>query len=185
MTNGHHLVLGTLVDCLSGRTLTDTLDERYRQRIARHLLGPCRFSPSEIEASRVVEVVAGTKKASFPVGFIVSLHGLAAMVVRFGPGSLVSRHRSGQALCLVLAPHEIPVAVVTNGEEADVLDGSTGALVGQGFEAIPTRGELEGLLASRTQVMVDDRRREMAHRLLYAFEVDGSCPCDDSVCKLE
>ncbi|SCY53225.1 type I restriction enzyme HsdR N-terminal domain-containing protein [Desulfoluna spongiiphila] len=185
MTEGHHLVLGTLTDCLTGKTLTDTHDERYRQGIARHLLGVCGFAAEEIEASRVIEVGAGEKKARFPVDFIVSLGGIAAMVVRYRPGSIVTRHRSGQALCLVLAPHEIPVVVVTNGEEADVLHGGTGELRGQGFDAIPSRGELEAVVSEANMAPVSDRRRELAHRILFACEVDDSCPCDTSISRLD
>lgn len=183
MTEGHHLILGTLTDCLTGRPLDDTHDERYRQKIAGYLLGACGFAVGEIEASRMVDVVAGEKRARFPVGFVVSLGGLAAMVVRYGPGSIVTRHRSAQALCLVLAPHEIPVAVVTNGEDVDVLNGATGEVVGHGFGAIPARAELERILMRTKETPVSRRRREMAHRLLYAYEVDGSCPCDTSICR--
>ncbi|WP_300667224.1 type I restriction enzyme HsdR N-terminal domain-containing protein [Desulfoluna sp.] len=185
MTEGHHLVLGSLTDCLTGRILPDTHDERYRQKIARYLLGRCGFAVAEIDASRMLEVVAGEKKASLPVGFIVSLEGVAAMVVRYGPGSMVTRHRPGRALCLVLAPHEIPVAVVTNGKDVDVLSGRTGEVMGRGFEAIPTRHALARLLSEKKRVWVPDGHRELAHRLLYAFEVDGSCPCDTSICKLD
>ena len=185
MSEGHHLILGTLTDCLTGKTLTDTHDERYRQKIARHLMDVCGFAPDEIDASRVVEVGAGEKKARFPVDFIVSSGGVAAMVVRYRPGSIVTRHRSGQALCLVLAPHEIPVVVVTNGEDADVLDAVTGKVKGSGFDAIPGRGELEALVSEAPMAPVPERRREMALRLLHACEVDDSCPCDTSICRLE
>ena len=32
--NGHHLILGELDDLITGETIKDTLDERYRQKIA-------------------------------------------------------------------------------------------------------------------------------------------------------
>ncbi|MCK7466807.1 MAG: hypothetical protein MZU91_00755 [Desulfosudis oleivorans] len=35
---GHHLILGKLTDFLTGEILDDTLDERYRQKIARWLV---------------------------------------------------------------------------------------------------------------------------------------------------
>jgi hypothetical protein len=28
------------------------------------------------------------------------------------------------------------------------------------------------------------KRAEMESRILYCYEVDGSCPCDENVCKL-
>lgn len=183
MTEGHHLILGTLTDRLTGEMLVDTHDERYRQKIVAHLLDVCGFVPREVETSRMVDVAAGGKKARFPVDVIVSIGGVAAMVVRYGPGSIVTRHRSAQALCLVLAPHAIPVAVVTNGEDADVLNGGTAEVLGHGFERIPNRLELEAIMAKRDRAPVSKGRREMAGRLLYAYEVDGSCPCDTSICK--
>ena len=36
--NGHHLILGELTDYITGETLKDTHDERYRQQIARRLI---------------------------------------------------------------------------------------------------------------------------------------------------
>ncbi len=183
MAEGHHLILGTLVDRLTGRTLVDTHDERYRQKIVDYLLDVCGFAPEEIEASIRLEVAAGEKRALFLVDFIVSLHGMAVMVVRYAPGSMVTRYRSAQALCLVVAPHEVPVAVVTNGQEADVLHGGTGQIMGHGFQAIPHRPDLEARYGEASIKAVSSRRREMAQRLLYAYEVDGSCPCDTSICK--
>lgn len=48
MTEGHHLVLGSLTDRLTGRTLVDTHDERYRQKIVGHLLDVCGFGAGEM-----------------------------------------------------------------------------------------------------------------------------------------
>ena len=31
--DGHHLILGELTDLITGETLTDTHDERYRQKL--------------------------------------------------------------------------------------------------------------------------------------------------------
>ena len=183
MNEGHHLILGTLKDRLTGQILQDTHDERYRQKIVEHLLAVCGYAPDEIEAARMVEVSAGDKKAQFPVDFIVTLHGVPMMVVRYGPGSLVTRHRSAQALCLVLGSFEMPVAVVTNGEKVDVLDGATGKVIGHGFEMIPLRADLVKVWDRGDRKAVSERRRGMANRLLYAYEVDGSCPCDTSICR--
>ena len=36
--DGHHLILGELDDLITGESIKDTHDERYRQRIARLLV---------------------------------------------------------------------------------------------------------------------------------------------------
>ena len=184
MASGHHLILGTLTDRLTGTSIEDSHDERYRQRIVAHLLDICGFKADEIEAGRRVVLRVGVKEASFPLDFLVQLKGRAAMVVRYGPGSLVTRYRSAQALCRFFSFLEIPVAIVTNGEEVHRLDGPKGTPISEGFDAIPTRQELLGLLRHLPLKGVSSAHRKMAERLLFAYEVDGSCPCDDTICRL-
>jgi hypothetical protein len=43
---------------------------------------------------------------------------------------------------------------------------------------------LRQLTASSPFDSISRKRAEMESRILYAFEVDGCCPCDDSVCRL-
>ena len=46
--SGHHLILGELKDYLTGETLPDTLDERYRQQLARLLVESKGFLKSDL-----------------------------------------------------------------------------------------------------------------------------------------
>jgi hypothetical protein len=181
---GHHLVLGTLQDYLTGETLEDTLDERYRQKIARRLVEACGFGPSEIEPRHAILLKADERRAVIRVDFIVRLDGRAAMIVRFGPGSLVSRERPALAIARTVAPAPVPVAVVTNGEDAEVLDVASGKVIGRGLDAIPRRPELHRVLAGWNAAPVSDDRRERELRIAYCYEVDGACPCDDSICRI-
>ena len=57
------------------------------------------------------------------------------------------------------------------------------AVLARGLEGIFSPMELEARLRSRSKVAVTPRQREMASRILYAYEVDGRCPCDDTVCE--
>ena len=40
---GHHLILGELVDFITGETIRDTHDERFRQNLARMLVNQKGF----------------------------------------------------------------------------------------------------------------------------------------------
>ena len=124
--SGHHLILGSLTDLVTGETLEDTLDERCRQKIARLLLDEKGFRRTEIEPRRELLLQAGERRAVIRVDFIVRLKGRALMVIRFGPGSLVSRERPTLAVSRLIEGYQIPLAVVTNGEEAEILDGESG-----------------------------------------------------------
>ena len=60
--SGHKLILGELVDFISGATLKDTHDERYRQKIARLLVAQKGYLKTDIEPRKELRVEADAKK---------------------------------------------------------------------------------------------------------------------------
>lgn len=182
---GHHLILGELTDAVTGETLEDTHDERYRQKIARILLSERGFSRDEITPRVPLTVAAGNRRGRIRVDFLVAVDGKPAMMIKYGPGSLITRHRPALAMSRLLADHQIPVVVVTNGEEAEVLEGASGRLTGQGFRAIPDRAGLAEIVSRSAFDPIPPRRVEMEGRIVYCYEIDGSCPCDTDICRLE
>lgn len=182
--NTHHLILGTLKDFLSGEEIADTHDERYRQRIARFLVDEKGFCPDNIKAGNRLTISASGKKAIINVDFLVYAGDKAMMIIKYGPGSIITRHRPALAAARLMASYQIPVVVVTNGEEADVLWGRSGKIIGTGFDAIPGTTELLRISEQDDQT-ISAERQELESRILYAFEVDGSCPCDSDICRIE
>jgi hypothetical protein len=118
------------------------------------------------------------------IDFVVTLRDRLSMIVKYGPGSIVTRHRSALAASRLLAPYQIPVVVATNGEDADILDGSTGRVIDRGLEALPDKERLQAMIAAVAFEPVSPHRAQMESRLFYAYEVDGACPCDDTICRL-
>ncbi len=182
--NAHHLILGTITDFITGVPLDDTLDERYRQQIARLLVSRKGYDKSEVHPRIPCTVAAGAKQARLTIDFGVHFRNRYWMVIRFGPGSLVTRHRPALAASRLIAPYQVPVAVVTNGEDADILDGETGQCIARGMEHIPEKASLIRQYGDRAFTPLTEKAIEMASRILYAFEVDGACPCDDTICRL-
>lgn len=181
---GHHLILGKLADFLTGEVLDDTLDERYRQKIARGLVERKGYAAQEIEPRRELMLQADHRRALIKIDFLVRLAGRVGMVVRFGPGSLVSRERPALAISRLVEAYQVPIAVVTNGEDAEVLAAGSGAVVGRGLGAIPSRSELLALMDAHSFEALAPQRAVMEGRVAYCYEVDGACPCDDTICRL-
>ena len=181
---GHHLILGKLSDVITGETLDDTLDERYRQKIARLLVERGGYLPGEIEPRRELLLQADDHRAVIKVDFVVRIAGKAAMVIRFGPGSIVSRERPTLAVARLIEAYQVPVAVVTNGEDAEILDGGSGKIVARGLGAIPPRTELVEKVRGYPFPAVPRARALMESRVAYCYAVDGACPCDDTICRL-
>ena len=182
--NDHHLIMGRLTDYLTGQRLDDTHDERYRQKLARHLVEYCGYAKSDLTPRFRLTVSACDRRAAIPVDFLITLSSRIGMVIKYGPGSLVTRHNPAIAISRVIQPYQIPLVVVTNGEDAHIIDCRTGKLTGEGLMNIPAKKNLETIMQAHVFEAVPVKMVEMANQIIYAFEVDGSCPCDTDICRL-
>jgi hypothetical protein len=182
--NGHHLILGELDDFITGEPLKDTHDERYRQQLARLLVNRQGYLKDEIKPRKRLIVEAGNQRARINVDFLIYLNGKACMVIKYGPGSIVTRRRPLVAISRVLEPYQIPIAVVTNGVDAEIVEGASGKVLSEGLETIPSKPRLAELAAGHDFTPIGADRTAMESRIVYCFEVDGSCPCDENVCRL-
>jgi hypothetical protein len=182
--DGHHLVLGELIDYITGETLKDTHDERYRQKLARLLMDEKGYSKSEITPRVGLLARAGEKCAMISIDFQVSHGDRIGMIIRYGPGSLVTRRRPALSASRLVVSYQVPVVVVTNGESAEILHGASGHVEATGLDAIPSPWELARWIRSVSFAPISKHRVEMESRILYAYDVDDSCPCDDTICRL-
>ncbi|CCK80454.1 type I restriction enzyme HsdR N-terminal domain-containing protein [Desulfobacula toluolica] len=183
-SNPHHLILGKLNDFLTGAVLADTLDERYRQKIAKHLVSVCGFEKKDIQSNVNLEVAAGEKKASVKIDFLVRHKKKIIALIKFAPGSLVTRRLSTLALSRIIKPYQVPIVVITNGEDAEIIDGNSGKVVATGLKNLPDKNAVEKNMSSFLFEPVKTVRFDQASRIAYACEVDGACPCDSDVCIL-
>jgi hypothetical protein len=108
--------------------------------------------------------------------------GKRLMVLRFGPGSIVTRERAAVAAARILEPaYQIPLAVVTNCQDAHVLDTYTGKVIRQGIDSIPEKQEAEALVAElRFDPYDDEEKKDKERRILNAFDKEVCCvggPC--------
>ena len=177
----HHMIYGNLVDYVTGEPLVDTDDERYRQKLARLLIEERGFAKNELEMRRRIETLFNHQFVASKIDIVVSLGEQRVMVVRYGPGSLVTRERAAIAAARVLEEdHMIPLAVVTNGEDGELLNARTGKVLATGLEAIPTREAVLKMMPDLDFTPVVPQRREPELRILNAFDVEVCCaggPC--------
>ena len=181
--DGHHLILGEIDDFITGEPIKDTHDERYRQQLARLLVNRKGYLKSEIEPRKNLIVRAGDHRAGIKVDFLITLADKVSMVIKYGPGSIVTRRRPLLAISRVLESYQIPIAVVTNGEDAEIVEGSTGKVISRGLETIPSKSQLIEMTSENQFKPIAADRAEMESRIIYCYEVDDSCPCDEDICK--
>ena len=178
----HHYIYGTCVDYITGETIVDTDDERCRQELAKLLVEKKGYAKSDLEPRLCVETLYNGQFVSSTIDITVKVDDKRIMILRFGPGSIVTRERAAIAAARVLEPsYQIPLAVVTNCKDAVVLDTYTGKVIRQGLDNIPDRKETETLIRSlRFDPFTDEKKRDRERRILNAFDVEVCCaggPC--------
>lgn len=178
----HHIVYGTCADFVTGETIVDTDDERYRQKLARYLVEEKGYEKKDIEMGQKIETLFNNQFVTSKISMVVKGKNKRMMIIRYAPGSLVTRERSALAAARVLDDeYQIPLAVVTNGEDAELLNTYTGDILKNGLEEIPGPEEAGKLAASlEFTPFNDEKKRERELRILNAYDVEVCCaggPC--------
>ncbi|MDX1775410.1 MAG: type I restriction enzyme HsdR N-terminal domain-containing protein [Desulfobulbales bacterium] len=178
----HHYIYGTCTDYLTGETLVDTDDERCRQDLARFLVEEKGYDKSDLEPRLRIETLYSGQFVASTIDITVRQAGKRFMILRFAPGSIVTRERPAIAAARVLEPlYQIPLAVVTNSKDAEVLDTYTGKVIRQGMDNIPGKNEAESLIATlRFEPLDDEIKKDRERRILNAYDVEICCvggPC--------
>jgi hypothetical protein len=178
----HHYIYGTCTDYITGETIVDTDDERCRQDLARLLVEEKGYAKKDLEPRLSIETLYNGHFVVSTIDITVREAGKRFMILRFAPGSIVTRERSAIAAARVLEPaYQIPLAVVTNCRDAEVLDTYTGKVIRQGLDKIPDKKEAEDLVKSlRFEPFDDEIKNDRERRILNAYDVEICCaggPC--------
>lgn len=176
-TSGHHIVYGTLVDFLTGEELPDTDDERYRQQLARLMVEKKGFAREELTPRLFIETIFNRQYVKSTIELTVRVAGRRMMIIRYAPGSLVTRERPAIAAARLLDPnYRIPLAVVTNCREAETLDTLIGKVLATGMAGIPDRTRLVEMCDELMfEPFADEKRRKNEARILNAYDLEVCC----------
>lgn len=173
----HHLIYGTLSDYLTGEELTDTDDERIRQSIYRLMVEQKGYGITELIPRSFIDTLFTHHFVRSTIDLIVRIQNMSFMIIRYGPGSLVSRERAAIAAARVIhSDYRIPLAVVTNGREAELLNTETGKILGNGLDSILDRTAASILLPTLIFLPKQEGvKLEREKRILNAFDVERCC----------
>ncbi len=176
-----HYIYGDCKDYVTGEFVADTDDERYRQEIARFLVEEKGYSKGDLEVKQVIETTFSNQFVSSKIDIVVSYRDRRFMLIRYGPGSLVTRERPAIAAARVFDDsYQIPLTVVTTGEEFELLDTSTGKVIATGFDGIPDKAYIEKHFADLAFLPApEEKKRDKEMRILSLFDREVCCR-DDS-----
>lgn len=175
-TSGHHIVYGELHDYLTGETLPDTDDERIRQNLARLLVEQLGYAKEELEPRLTIVSDFGNRVVT-TIELCACIDGRRLFILRYGPGSLVTREKAAIAAARILdSGYRIPLAIVTNGRDAELLETAHGKVLGTGMECIPSHQQAQ-ILAQQLvfEPFADAEKRDQALRILNVFDLEVCC----------
>lgn len=132
---------GMLTDYITGEEVPNIGAEENRQEVERFLVEKKGYDRGDIEVDADLRFSLQDEEVYSNVDLVVSVSGKRFMVLRCVPGSLVSRQRETLATARLLDDYQVPFSVVTDGRDAALLDTVTGAVLGQGLNAIPSKDE--------------------------------------------
>lgn len=176
-TSGHHIVYGVLNDYLTGEELPDTDDERIRQQLAKMLVEELGYAVDELEPRLTIVSEFNHTSVKTLIELTVRVGNRRLFIVRYGPGSLVTREKAAVAAARILDPeYSIPLAVVTNGRDAELIETMSEKVLATGMNCIPDRQRAGELLNEYAfEPYPDTAQRERALRILNVFDEEVCC----------
>ena len=96
------------------------------------------------------------------------------MLIQCHRGSIVTRHREAISAARLATGTVIPITVVTNGEDLDILDSWTGEVRAGGWESIPDLEEAQRLAGKEKFEPWPEIKLERESRVFLAF-ADFEC----------
>jgi hypothetical protein len=132
----------TLIDFVTGREVPNIGAEENRQAVERLLVDGKGFDREQIEVEVPIEMAIAGEIYRSAVDLVVNAVGRRVMAFRCAAGSLASCEREILAAARLLDRCQIPMAVVSDGRTAVVLDTVSGRKIGEGLGAIPAKADL-------------------------------------------
>jgi hypothetical protein len=159
-----------LTDYLTGQSIQAAGAEENRQAVLRYLVEVKGYPKSDLATDVPISVTAAGEVYESVVDVVVRVEGEAVFVVKCAAGSLGSREREAVSAARLLGPQPLPLAAVSDGQTATLLDTATGNVLGSGLEIIPDPAAARRYLAHHPQPPLDDSRRERESLIFRSYD---------------
>ena len=131
----------TIVDFITGETVPHVGPEINRQQVERYLVAEKGYQRQEIIVDAPIAVEIDGEIYRSTVDLIVRIDDRPLIAIKCAAGSLGSREREIVSAARLLSSSPLPLAVVSDGRQATVLDTLSGKPTGHTMASIPTREE--------------------------------------------
>lgn len=134
-----------IVDFITGRSVPNIGAEMNRQQVEHFLVEEKGYRPEDVIVDAPIQMEIAGEVYRSTVDLVVVIDERALMAIKCAAGSLGSREREIVSAARLWNETPMPLAVVSDGSTATVLDTRNGRKKGQGLSAIPSRNDLADL----------------------------------------
>jgi len=164
-----------LQDYLTGDLIPDVGAESHRQAVLRFLVEEKGYARKALWMDAPLKLIIGGQPYVAKIDLIVKAGNPPRPIMAFKccAGSLGSREREILAAARIFDSPPIPLAVVSDGREAVILDTATGKLSGHGLAALPTPQEAARRLADNPPRPYPEDRLEREKLIFRTYDQDN------------
>ena len=166
-----------IIDFITGQPVPNIGAEANRQQVERYLVEEKRYRREEVLVDVPIQVEIDGEKYRSTVDLVLRIDGRMLAAIKCAAGSLGSREREVVSAARLLEASPLPLAVVSDGVSATVLDPMSGKRKGDGMDAIPDRTQAVALAkADRLPPIAPDRlaREKLVFRSYDSMNINVS-----------
>jgi hypothetical protein len=162
--------IDTITDFVTGKKIPDIGAEANRQAVEHFLVDIKGFDKQDIEVDAGIEIVIGDESYRSQIDLVVWVDGQRFMIIKCAAGSLESRRREILAAARLIDRYQIPVAVVSDGKTAIVLDTVSGEKTGEGLDAVWCKDEAKAQLNAIKSIPYPADRLEREKLIFRSYD---------------
>lgn len=133
------------------------------------------YKPEEIDIEPQYALKLEGCEAKVSIDFVINFPPASFAVIKCANSGLESWERYVTAFARAVKDYQIPYAMVTNGDEARIIDIVTGLLTGKTMQEFYDRQKALEIMNNFKKIPCSDHRTEKEKRIVYAFE-NIKCP---------
>ena len=160
----------TLVDCLTGQEIPFTNRDNIRQLTLKFLLEEKGYFKDDMVLDRDISFELEGQRVNSLVDISICIDNKTLMVWKCASGSLVTRERQIIASSRLLEDYIVPFAAVANGKDVELLDTSSGKVIGNGYDSVFSRIELLKIMTDIALRSAKGKKIINEQRILFTYD---------------
>ena len=157
-------------DYVTGEEIPNIGSEENRQAVEKYLVEQKGFLKEDLEINAPLEIDIRGEAYHARIDIVAAAGSRRLMAIKCAAGSLGSREKEILSAAKLIESYQLPLAVVSDGKTAIVMDTLSGKTIGEGLAAIPSREELTGRFSDNDFQPVPANRLEQVKLIFRSYD---------------